>query len=175
MYQWETEWLREARSVELQRLLAYIAVAATILFGELEFWSVLAQSSRNVAPAAPVSVILVAAGDILFVYFALAAVARYDLVALIDQRLQYPEKITTLLRDPNAGKATEVARKWLTLEYALLGASTDAMGGSGPFFRFLVWASPNRIWLPRVALIFFIIILNWLIFQTYWPWLRGGA
>jgi hypothetical protein len=164
-------WLRDARQAELQKLFAYVVLAATIFFGEVTVWSALAQMPRAELPPPSAVIVFVVGADLMLFAFGFAAIARYDLVGVIEQRLDYPSSVLRLLDNRGTGETVQGSRAWLTREFVLFGSDPSILRSGGPVLRLLHWLSPRRVWIPRIGLAVVILGMGWLILRLYWPWL----
>jgi hypothetical protein len=167
----DKDWLRDARQAELQKLFAYVVLAATIFFGQVTVWGALAQIPRPLLPPPSAVVVFVLGSDFMLFAFGFAAIARYDLVGVIEQRLGYPPKVLRLLSDREIAETAEGSRAWLTREFVLFGSDPKSLGSDGWVLRRLEQLSPRRIWLPRTGLALVILGMSWLILRVFWPWL----
>jgi hypothetical protein len=164
-------WLRDARQAELQKLFAYVVLAATVFFGEVTVWGALAQIPSARLPPPSAVIVFVTGADFMVFAFGFAAIARYDLVGVIEQKLEYPSKILGLLDERETGNTVEGSRAWLTREFVLFGTDPKALKADGWVLRRLREFSRRRVWLPRTGLALVIIGMSWLILRLYWPWL----
>jgi hypothetical protein len=167
----DRDWLRDARQAELQKLFAYVVLAATIFFGQVTVWGALDQVPRALLPPPSAVVVFVVGADFMMFAFGFAAIARYDLVGVIEQRLGYPSKVLRLLSDRETGETVEGSRAWLTREFVLFGSDPRTLGADGWVLRRLEQLSPRRVWLPRTGLALVILGMSWLILRLFWPWL----